>query len=82
MQLLIISATERKSYAVEWLEINTAEGNFVIQSDHAPTILVLAPESLVTYLPSGEQTSVNLRIKQAVVEITREQAILIITQNS
>jgi len=82
MQLLVINSTQQKSHEIEWLEINTLQGNFVIQSEHAPTIFVLAPDSTVSYLAHGSQIATSLLIKQGVVEITRARATLIITQTS
>jgi F0F1-type ATP synthase epsilon subunit len=39
MNLTIISPTHTHTYTVQWCEIETPVGNFVIQKGHAPTIL-------------------------------------------
>ena len=81
MQLLVISAAKQTSYDIEWIDCNTAQGNFVIQDNHAPTILVLAPNSVVTFLVQERPTITQLSVKQGVLDITREKATLLITQD-
>ena len=62
MKLMIISPQQRKSYQVHGLKLILLYGNFVIQPGHAPTILFLLLESLVTYLPSKNgRTGESLR---------------------
>ena len=78
MELRIISPLEQKKFGITWLEINTPAGNFVIQSDHAPTVLVLEPGKKMTFcLDNGKQESIM--VTQGVVEITREYAMVLLS---
>lgn len=81
MQLLVISAAKQASYDIEWIDCNTAQGNFVIQENHAPTIFVLEPDSIVTFLVHEKKTITQISVKQGVLDITREKIILLITQD-
>lgn len=81
MQLSIISVSRQTTYRVEWIDCNTTQGNYVIQNGHAPTMLVLAPNSTVTFLVTGENSSSAVAVKQGILDVTRENATLLITQD-
>lgn len=81
MLLSIISPLDKKSYKILWLELNTPLGNFVIQPEHAPTILTLAPNRPVIFcLHNGKEESIN--ITQGIVEISRSTATIFISDSS
>lgn len=80
MQLHIVSPTLKKTYETEWFECNTAQGNFVIQPEHAPTVLILSPNSQVIFMAQNSQANIIIIVKQGIVEITRQEITLIITQ--
>lgn len=77
MLLSLISPTDKKSFKIDWLEINTPLGNFVIQAEHAPMILTLAPSQPITYcFRNGKEESII--IPEGIVEITRSTATILI----
>ena len=41
MKLTLVSTTNKQSFEVAWLEVNSSVGNFVMQRGHAPMILLL-----------------------------------------
>lgn len=80
MLLSIISSLEQKNITIDWLEVNTAQGNYVIQPGHVPTVLIASSGSTISYQPTGTDHVEELAIKQAIVHITRSEIALIITQ--
>ncbi len=79
MQLSIISPTKKEIFDVAWIECNTPQGNFVIQPGHAPTILTLSEHKPFVYcLKNGKEEVIM--IKRAIVEITRSQVTVLLSQ--
>lgn len=71
MKLNIITPFQKISKEVDWVEIDTKNGNFVILDNHAPTILDLQNNSNIIYgLKTGKQES-HL-IKRAIVHVKRD----------
>lgn len=71
MKLNIITPTENYSKDVDWIELNSTSGNFVILDDHAPMILNLISGSNVVYgLKTGKQES--LKFIRSLVHVKRE----------
>lgn len=78
MKLRIISPLENKDLEVVWLEINTPEGNFIIQNGYIPTIFLLSPRKEFLYcFKTGKQESITLE-KGGILEITKKEAVALI----
>lgn len=77
MNIRVIGPTTHTTMEVAWLEVETNDGNFVIQPDHAPMILALLPEKPVTIcLSNGKiETFPNLA---GILEIQRTSALLLL----
>ena len=80
MQLSIISTQDQKDLSIDWIEVNTLQGNYVIQSGHAPTVLVLAAGSKVIYNSINSEQQTELIIKQGLLHVTRTDCTLLLTQ--
>ena len=79
MKLTIISPTKKESHEIQWVEINTPTGNYVIQPGHAPMILTLSSEQPVIFcLLSGALQ--KLIIKRGTIKITRTDLLLILSE--
>lgn len=79
MHLHIVSPLRTLAYEVVWVELNTDAGNFVIQSGHAPMLLVLSPHKEIVFrLKNGKDESII--VPQGIAEITREHTTLIINE--
>lgn len=79
MELHIISPEQTVTHSVAWIEVDTIAGNFVIQSGHAPTILLLSPDKeLIFCLVNGKRES--LLVPRGILEVSREVITLIINQ--
>jgi F0F1-type ATP synthase epsilon subunit len=78
MELHITSPQETQVFAIVWIEVPTPAGSFVIQPEHAPTLLIISPDKEITFcLKNGKQQS--LLVSQGIVEVTRTIVTLIIT---
>lgn len=70
MNLTIIKPDQIVEHEIIWLEVVTDQGSFVIQTEHAPMVLVLAPGKPFTFcLENGTQES--MLVTCGVVEVSR-----------
>jgi len=80
MDFTIISPSGKKTYPINWIEINTPKGNFVIQPGHAPTIMSLSKKKPLTFgLKNGKRES--LIIQEGIISIARTHATVITNQD-
>lgn len=78
MQLSIITPTKKEVFDVSWVEFNTAQGNYVIQPGHAPTIFALSAQKPFIYcLKSGKEEIVM--VKRAIAEVTRSRITVLLS---
>jgi F0F1-type ATP synthase epsilon subunit len=81
MELQIINPQQKLSYAVVWIELNTPTGNIIIQSGHAPMVVMLSPgKPLIFKLKTGKQESFIVR--QGIAHITRNLTKIIMTEQA
>ena len=79
MEFLILGPLTKLAYTIDWLEVETDQGNFVICPGHAPMILLLAVNKEVIFsLSNGKQD--QLLIKNGILAIDRLQATLFINE--
>lgn len=79
MQLFITKPFEKININIEWIEIETVVGNFVIQPEHAPMIVELQAGIKAVYeLPDGHQESIE--IKSGLAHITRNSVTLLLSE--
>ena len=79
MKLTVVSTTNKQSFDVAWLEVNSSVGNFVMQRGHAPMILVLVSHQPLIYcLQNGKQESILIE-GGGILHITRQEATIILT---
>jgi len=79
MDFTIISPSGKKSYPVNWIEINTPQGNFVIQLGHAPMIISLSKKRPLTFgLKNGKRES--FIIQDGIISISRTHVTVITNQ--
>lgn len=77
MQLNIVSPTEKKTIEIEWIDLSTTIGSFIILPEHAPVIFRLSPESLAIF-SLGEDKQETLIIKTGIAHVTRESVTLLL----
>lgn len=78
MQFTLITPTRSQVYILNWIEVQTSIGSFVIQLGHVPTIVTLTPGKEIT-LGLEDGTTVSLPVEGGILEVDRNQATLIIT---
>lgn len=71
MKLSIISPNKIIAEGIEWIEINSNVGNFVIQQGHIPMLLVLLPYQQLVYKPTNKN-AIHLNITKGFVSVQRE----------
>lgn len=78
MELKLIGPTSSQTMEVNWLEVQTVQGNFIIQPGHAPMIVLLAPnKELNMELLDGSHTLMT--IVGGILEVSRTSVTLILT---
>lgn len=77
MQLHILSPFKQEKYEqVEWVELQTDIGSFVIQEGHAPTILMLQEKKPIIFKQNKKVK--KAMIQSGIADITREQVTILI----
>lgn len=78
MELKLIGPTSSQNMEINWLEVQTLKGNFVIKPGHAPLIVLLAPNKELTMeLLDGSMTLMT--IPGGILEVSRTSLTLILT---
>lgn len=78
MKLTIIRPLSQQETEISWAEINTPNGNFVIQAGHAATTFVLSPKKDFIYcFITGKQEALTLE-SGGIFEVTRDGVILLL----
>lgn len=78
MELNIIGPSSNKKYNIEWLEINSIKGNFLIQKGHIPMIATLKPSDVI--FKNNEKKEIEtIKLKSAIVHIERHKVTILIT---
>lgn len=78
MQLTLISPTSSETIAIDWLEVYTSGGSFIIQQGHAPLIAVLAQKQEIT-MGFADGTFRLQRLESGIVQVDRNQVTIVIT---
>lgn len=78
MKLHIVSPTGSQNYTVNWIELNTDQGNFIVQNGHVPMIVWLKQNSHAVF-SNLDGTTTNLPIKSGFAEINRTHTMILIT---
>lgn len=79
MDLTILSPQQKRTLTIAWLEVETPIGNFVIQPDHAPTILTIRPQQPITVCLASGKTE-TFTSAGGILEIQRKSAILLLNE--
>jgi F0F1-type ATP synthase epsilon subunit len=80
MKLRIVSPTKSTNLEVVWLEINTPDGNFIIQNGYISTTFLLAANKELSYcFKTGKQESVAV-VKGGILEVTKQEVIVLLKE--
>ncbi len=79
MKLTIFSSTQTQKYDINYLEVETSAGNFVILDGHAPLLLFLKPQQPIifsrTHAPDSKEK--QTLVHGGILKITRTGATVI-----
>ena len=77
LQLTLLGPTKSRTIDIEWLEIQSHEGNMVLLEGHAPAHILIKPDTPAQWkLTSG--TVERTDIKHGFLEVRRDRALLIV----
>lgn len=77
MQLQIIGVDQKSEFKVQWVELQSVVGNFIIQPEHAPMIVQIQPKSQIRFcLDSSKQKTVD--ISAGIARIDRHSVTILI----
>lgn len=79
MKLKIVGPHIKKNIDIAWIEVETAQGNFVIQKDHAPMILIVLPDHPVNVCMANGKIETFHKFG-GILEIQRSQALLLLDE--
>ena len=78
MEFQIIRPDKTQIVKVNWVEVNTPVGNFVIQHGHAPTLLTLSKGKEVVYELTNPEEQKSFVADRGVLSVTRNSVILVV----
>ena len=78
MKLTIISLKKKIEHTIVWIEINTPDGNIIIQPEHAPSTYILSAEKECLYcLKTGKHETIIIK-RTTLLHVNRKEVILIL----
>lgn len=79
MILTLLGPINSQTIDVNWFEVQTNEGSFIIKHGHAPMVAILAKNKELTLeLKDGSQTVMT--VSGGILEIDREAATLLLLE--
>ena len=80
MKLTIISPSQSKIFDVDWIEVQTEKGTFIVQKGHAPTIVTI-PENNELTLSLADGSTTVMNITGGILEVKRDSILLLLTHD-
>lgn len=78
MKLTILSLQKKEEHNIAWIEINTPDGNVIIQPEHAPTTFILSAEKECIYcLKTGKHETLIIK-KTTILQVSRKEVFLML----
>lgn len=59
LELEIVSQAESKKITIEWVEVESPSGNFIVGPDHEPLVSLLKHKGKLTYQSDGQTHSID-----------------------
>lgn len=79
MMLAIVSPTYSTNVEIDWIELNTPVGNFVIEQGHIPTIVTLVPNAPCIFMTTAGSQEI-IKPQSAIAEISRSEVTIFMAQ--
>jgi len=80
MECTILSPLKKRVVEVEWLDITTNVGNFVIQKGHVPAILLASPKKPLIFLFKDNSQENLMVTSTGIVHIMRDRVIILLSE--
>ncbi len=80
MQLHIVGIDQSQHHKVLWVELQTTQGNLVVQPEHAPTVVALQPGSQVRFCLDSSKQKV-FEVSSGFAHITRHEVTILLDSN-
>lgn len=77
MHLKIVTPLKLYQYTINSLDLNILTGNVVIQAGHAPALMVLKPDSFMTWI-SSDNTMNQMKYNKGIAEIKRQSITIVV----
>jgi len=80
MKLRIVTPVAFFTYTVDWIELNTLDGNRIVQTGHTPAIFVLAPNYDLIFKTHTDGVQTFSISHGGIVEVARQEVTVIVQQ--
>jgi F0F1-type ATP synthase epsilon subunit len=75
----IITPTTNQSFSVEWVEVESPTGSFLVGPDHLPLISIIKSKSVLTYKKTNSSIESH-DVLNGIFKVTENQAIALLDQ--
>ena len=77
-ELKIIKPTTSETFSVEWLDVQTPTGNFVVGPNHDDLVSILKEKGSLIYKKVGEDSPIQIDLYEGFLKIQDNKVILIL----
>lgn len=78
MKLDIMSPTSSETLNINWIEVNTPQGSFVVEKGHAPTIATLSQDKYITVNLEQNNQEKKIKISGGVIHVQRDKVTILV----
>lgn len=79
MKVMIIRTSGVQEFHANWIELNAQSGNMVVQSGHAPAIILLQKHEPITIQTTSNKIE-TLMVRDGVVRVERTQVTILLDE--
>ena len=76
--LEIISPIDSKEITIEWVEVESPNGSFIVGAGHSPIISVLKKRGFLTYKPKGGESMKIEIMSGGLFKATEKKAVILL----
>ena len=80
IELEIISPDHAKKLVVEWVEIESPSGSFLVGPDHSPLVSMIKAKSFVTYKEKDEALESSLDAPGGIFQVANNKAKILLSR--
>ncbi len=77
--LEIVASTQSEIHSIEWVEIESPNGSFLVGPDHMPLISLIKKRSTVTYRKTNSEER-TLTVTGGLFKVAHNKAVVILEQ--